>query len=145
LLGRVRLDIAGLDSLIARYREVAANWSTIARPAMPDVARYLRESIEDEARRHAARSAVSVELRPEGGVHRLVKLIKEDVTSSTAGVRLDIAGGKLLHEGGTTAAGSMIPGKAVPARPFVVVRQDARERSLRRIHEELLATLEGRA
>jgi phage gpG-like protein len=140
---KIRVTIPALEPSITRVGAIISSMRNWAAPALADVARILRESIERQAAEIPPRSEVAQRLRPTGGVQNLLKLIDEDVTKSTAALRLSIAGGELLHRGGTTAAGAMIPGKTVPARPFMRLTTDARGKTLDRLQEEFRAILRG--
>lgn len=131
------LSIPGLTAAIERLERIADRWQDWRRPTLAEARQIMHESVANAmrsggypGRTWAPRSEVSRKLRPDGGMQNLVTLLRDDVTQSTARLRLQFAAGVFLSEGGTTAAGSMIAGKRVPPRPLMMI-DDAAARKIR--------------
>jgi hypothetical protein len=133
---KLRIEIPGLDAAVDRLNRIASGWRDWQRPSIADARRILRETVEDALSSGAGypgapwapRSETSKNLRPGGGMQNLVSLLQDDTTENATTLRLQLTAGTFLSEGGTTAAGSMIPGQTVPGRPLMLISDQAASR-----------------
>lgn len=131
----LRLTLPTLPKVVARLEAIAKDWGAWRRPTLGEARDIMRAEVEKalaaggySGAKWAPRSEVAERLRPGGGPENLVRLLRDDVTQSTASIRLQFPGVSLVHHGGTTAAGSMIPGRTVPARPLLRLEDSAAKR-----------------
>jgi phage gpG-like protein len=143
---KLKISVPGLEQAVDRLTRVVGTWGAWRRPTLTEAQRIMREAVESAmtsggypGHTWAPRSEVSEKLRPGGGMQNLVSMLREDVTQTTASLRLELTAGSFLSEGGDTAAGSMIPGKTVPARPLMMISDPATRRIRDRQRENVLA------
>jgi phage gpG-like protein len=139
----LRVTIPNLDAQIARVDRMAAAFPVWAALSMSDVERILRESVAEQSRSVVARSEVARRLRPSGGPQNLIRRIESSTSGALVSLRLELEGLAIYHQGGTTAAESALPGKKVPARPFMTLTDGARSAVRDRMREPFQGIIRG--
>lgn len=127
------VTLEGFSELRAYVGQVQER-TTRLRPVLDQIVDHWRTSvIPSQAGRQAPRSAVSEMLRPGASVADFVSRLRSGSGDTGGSVSVALPGGGFLLRGGTTAAGSMIAGKVVPARDFLSVPDSEVEAAAERI------------
>lgn len=132
------MELHGLDDALKTLRDTEAGFKASRRPQLSKISEWIAEDIRKRIQGgvRPALSETTLRIRKEGGSTPLIasgdllNSIKAFAGESQASAGTDLFYGRFQQFGITTGEKSAVPGKKVPARPFVLLGESVVDRAM---------------